>query len=251
MSSKLIDFEESKYQEATPILHSAPADIISPMHVLKKNVDLTQQVPVVTGGRMLFLTIKSLFDRIISGIGIILLSLLLIIVALLIWIESPGPVFFIQKRCGKNGKPFRMIKFRSMVADAESLQKDMAHLNETDSSIFKISNDARVTRLGKILRSTSIDELPQLFNVLKGDMSLVGPRPLIMDEMSFNPTWRKMRLSVKPGITGLWQVEARGSGLSQDWIKYDLYYVKHQSFCLDFKLLLKTVKVVLLRKGAC
>jgi lipopolysaccharide/colanic/teichoic acid biosynthesis glycosyltransferase len=170
--------------------------------------------------------------------------------AIIIKIESPGSVFYIQKRCGKGGKLFGMIKFRSMMANAEILQNEFIPLKETDGPMFKICNDPRITRLGKILRNTSIDELPQLFNVLKGEMSLVGPRPLIMDEMEFSPSWREMRLSVKPGITGVWQVEARSSRSFRDWIKYDVDYVKNRSLWLDIKILLKTIKVVLKREGA-
>jgi lipopolysaccharide/colanic/teichoic acid biosynthesis glycosyltransferase len=136
------------------------------------------------------------------------------------------------------------------MANAEKLHKDLIPFKDTDGPIFKISNDARVTRLGKILRTTSTDELPQLFNVLKGEMSLVGPRPLITDEMKFSPGWRDIRLSVKPGMTGLWQVEARSSRLFQDWIKYDVDYVKNRSLWLDIKILLKTIHVVLQREGA-
>ena len=186
---------------------------------------------------------------ILSSIGIVLLLPIFLLIAIVIKIESRGPVFYLQKRYGKDGKWSNMIKFRTMHANAEQLKKNLIHLKEVDGPMFKISNDPRITKLGRILRSTSIDELPQLFNVFKGEMSLVGPRPLITDEMKFSPTWRDIRLSVKPGMTGLWQVEARSSHSFQDWIKYDVDYVKNRSLWLDIKILLQTMKVVLKREG--
>ena len=204
----------------------------------------------ITGGlQKLYNIAKRIMDIVLSSIGIVLLLPLFFLFAILIKIESPGPVLYIQKRCGKSGRLFGMIKFRSMVVNAENLQNEFIPLKETDGPMFKISNDPRITKLGRILRSTSIDELPQLFNVLKGEMSLVGPRPLITDEMKFSPTWRDIRLSVKPGMTGLWQVEARSSHSFQDWIKYDVDYVKNRSLWLDIKILLQTMKVVLKREG--
>lgn len=188
-------------------------------------------------------------DIVISGIGIVLMLPFFLLIVIIIKIESRGPAFYIQKRCGKDGKLFGMIKFRSMVDNAEKLQKEFIPMKETDGPMFKISNDPRITKLGRILRSTSIDELPQLFNVLKGEMSLVGPRPLITDEMKFSPNWRDIRLSVKPGMTGLWQVEARSTLSFQDWIKYDVDYVKNRFLWNDIKILFQTIIVVLKREG--
>ena len=189
-------------------------------------------------------------DIVLSAIGIILLFPFFLLIAIAIKIDSPGPVFYIQKRCGIRGKFFGMVKFRTMVANAEKLHRELIPKKETDGPMFKISNDPRVTRLGRKLRNTSIDELPQLFNVLKGEMSLVGPRPLIMDEMKFSPSWRETRLKVKPGITGLWQIQGRSEAPFHDWIRYDVYYVKNQSLWLDIKILFKTIKVVLKKVGA-
>jgi len=143
-----------------------------------------------------------------------------------------------------------MYKFRTMVEDAEKLQEQLRDNNIVNGPMFKMENDPRVTRTGVFLRKTSLDELPQLFNVLKGEMSLLGPRPLKMEEMAFSPSWRNIRLSVKPGITGLWQVEARSSGLFHEWIKYDIYYVKHDSLWMDITILFKTIKGVLKKTGA-
>jgi lipopolysaccharide/colanic/teichoic acid biosynthesis glycosyltransferase len=189
-------------------------------------------------------------DIVLSSVGLLLLLPVFLIVALMIKIDSSGPVFYIQKRCGLQGKLFGMIKFRTMVTEAEMIHKALLASKETDGPMFKLSNDPRVTKLGRILRSTSIDELPQLFNVLKGDMSLVGPRPLIQEEMKFSPSWRDIRLKVKPGITGLWQVHGRSMAQFHDWIKYDVYYVKNQSCLTDMKILFKTIKVVFKKAGA-
>lgn len=231
-------------------LHRIEANLIPPDYEIKRIVDLSGIVSITGAMQKLYKITKRIMDIVLSGIGIVLLLPLFFLMAIIIKIESPGPVFYIQKRCGKGGKLFGMIKFRSMMANAEKLHKDFIPLKEMDGPMFKISNDARITRLGKILRNTSIDELPQLFNVFKGEMSLVGPRPLITDEMKFSPSWRDIRLSVKPGMTGLWQVEARSSRSFQDWIKYDVDYVKNRSLWLDIKILFKTIKVVLKREGA-
>jgi lipopolysaccharide/colanic/teichoic acid biosynthesis glycosyltransferase/NDP-sugar pyrophosphorylase family protein len=193
---------------------------------------------------------KRIMDLFLSLLWIIISLPLFLLIALLIKLESPGPVFYLQERGGKGGKPFKMIKFRSMVDKADHLQEVFFSQKETDGPIFKIPNDPRITKLGRLLRRTSLDELPQLINVLKGDMSLVGPRPLVMEEMKFSPSWRDIRLSVKPGITGLWQVKGRGEPHFQDWIKYDMAYVKNRSLCGDLKILLQTIRVVLKREGA-
>ena len=168
---------------------------------------------------------------------------LLFIIAILIRIDSKGPIFFLQKRCSKNGVEFNMYKFRTMVKDAELLKKRLT--NEVDGPMFKMKTDPRVTKVGEVLRSWSLDELPQLLNVLKGEMSLVGPRPLSSKEMVGDDTWRKIRLSVKPGMTGLWQITGRRSHKFSDWIKYDIEYVQKRSFFLDIKILLLTIFAIL------
>jgi lipopolysaccharide/colanic/teichoic acid biosynthesis glycosyltransferase/dTDP-glucose pyrophosphorylase len=193
---------------------------------------------------------KRAMDISISLLAILILSPFFILIALAIKLDSPGPVFFIQKRCGKDGKLFGMFKFRTMFVAAEKMQVELLPQKDTDGPMFKMINDPRITRVGKILRKTSLDEIPQLVNVIKGEMSLVGPRPLIMDEMKFSPSWRDTRLKVKPGITGLWQVQGRSETPFHEWIKYDIAYVKKQSIWLDLKILFKTLKVVFKKAGA-
>ena len=187
------------------------------------------------------------FRRILDIVGS-LLSLIVsfpffLIIAILMKINSKGPVFFLQKRCGKNGVEFNMYKFRTMVIAAELLKKRL--VNEVDGPMFKMKNDPRITKVGRILRRWSLDELPQLFNVLKGEMSLVGPRPLSSKEMIGDDNWRKIRLSVKPGMTGLWQIRGRRSNKFGDWIKNDIEYVQKRSFLMDIKILLLTTIAVL------
>ena len=177
-----------------------------------------------------------------------LLSPVFVVIAVLVKLDSRGPVIFFQRRCGKDWKEFRMLKFRTMALDAESLKGNLQ--NEIDGPMFKVSRDPRVTRIGRHLRSLSLDELPQLINVLRGEMSLVGPRPLAREEMSTNSRWVEARLSVKPGITGLWQIKARGTMKFSDWITYDMEYVEHRSFLGDIKILLLTIPAVIRRRGA-
>ncbi len=194
--------------------------------------------------------VKRLMDITLSAAGLVLLLPLLLLIALAIKLDSPGPSCYVQKRCGLRGKLFGMIKFRTMRTDAEKLHKELLSEKDTDGPMFKMFNDPRVTKVGKFLRKTSLDEILQLFNILKGDMSLVGPRPLIMEEMKFSPSWRDIRLKVKPGITGLWQVLGRRENSFHDWIQYDVYYVRKQSLWLDIKILFKTVKVVINKVGS-
>lgn len=173
---------------------------------------------------------------------------LFLIVAILIKLDSEGPVFYTQRRCGKDRKEFGMYKFRSMVKDAHLLRPLLT--NEVEGSVFKIKHDPRVTRVGRLLRRTSMDELPQLFNVVFGEMSIVGPRPLAEEEMVADENWRRLRLTVKPGITGLWQVKGRGNREFSEWIRYDIEYVKNQSLFLDIKVILMTFGAVLRGRGA-
>ena len=170
--------------------------------------------------------------------------------AILIKLTSPGPVLFKQKRCGLNGRQFVMYKFRSMVDNAEQLRVELEPLNEMDGPVFKSSHDPRITAIGKIIRRFSIDELPQVFNVLRGDMSLVGPRPPLPQEVARYQRWQRRRLSMKPGMTCLWQISGRNEVSFEDWMKLDLTYIDNWSLLLDLKILLKTVPVVLLGRGA-
>ena len=188
---------------------------------------------------------ERVFDILLSLIILFLTSPFFLLIPLLIKMDSKGPVFFRQSRCGKNGKEFQMIKFRSMIPKAEVLEKDLQAQNDVDGPMFKMKNDPRITRVGGILRKLDLDELPQFINVLKGDMSIVGPRPLSMEEMKFNPLWRDLRLTVKPGITGQWQVSERSEGSFRNWIRYDMYYVKNRSIWLDVKIIYKTIGIVI------
>jgi exopolysaccharide biosynthesis polyprenyl glycosylphosphotransferase len=195
---------------------------------------------------------KQLFDYCGACFLLVVLALPLLAVALLIKISSPGPVLFRQKRSGLNGQPFTMYKFRSMVSDAEQRKQELADLNEMSGPVFKITNDPRITPIGRFLRRSSIDELPQLINVLRGEMSLVGPRPLPVDEVKrFDDLAHRRRLSVKPGLTCTWQVSGRNNVADfTDWVRLDLEYIDNWSLWLDVKILCRTVPVVLFAKGA-
>jgi exopolysaccharide biosynthesis polyprenyl glycosylphosphotransferase len=194
---------------------------------------------------------KRLLDIIGSGVLLALLSPVLLVTTLLVKATSPGPAFFIQNRLGCHKRIFRMYKFRTMVQEAERMQQELECLNEADGPAFKIRDDPRITPIGQFLRKTSIDELPQLFNVLKGDMSLVGPRPMaVRDYNNFSEDWHRRRFSVKPGITCLWQVSGRSNLAFHQWMKLDMFYIDHWSLWLDMKILLKTIPAVLLRRGA-
>ena len=198
------------------------------------------------------LLIKSLIDRTGALLGLALLSWVFVITAIGIRLTSPGPVIFRQKRAGKNGKPFTMYKFRSMHTDAEMRQAELVAFNQMEGPVFKIDKDPRITKFGKFLRKTSIDEFPQLLNVLKGEMSLVGPRPLPIYEVEqFESTAQRRRLSMKPGLTCLWQISGRNQIKNFDeWVSLDLRYIDNWSLVLDAKILCKTIPVVLFGQGA-
>lgn len=193
----------------------------------------------------IYLFFKRAMDIIGSLCGIILLSPLLIIVALAIKIEDPrGSIFFSQQRCGKDNKLFPMYKFRSMVSNAEELLEELMEHNEMDGPVFKIKDDPRITRVGKFIRKTSIDELPQLFNILIGHMSIVGPRPAIPHEVAEYNDYHKQRLLVKPGLTCIWQVSGRNSIGFDEWMEMDLEYIEKRNLWMDIKLIFKTVGVL-------
>lgn len=198
----------------------------------------------------LYEVIKRLIDIVCSFLGVLVLSPLFIIIAIIIKTTSKGPVFFSQKRVGKNGKEFNMYKFRSMVVNAEELKEKLAAQNEMSGPMFKMKDDPRVTKVGKFIRKTSIDELPQLWNVLKGDMSLVGPRPSLPKEVAQFEDWMYKRLEVKPGLTCYWQVSGRNNIDFEDWMKLDIKYVDERSTWIDIKLIFKTVRVLLGDKNA-
>jgi len=195
--------------------------------------------------------IKRALDFSVSLLLIVFLSPLLVLTAILIKLSSPGPILFLQQRIGLNKRRFHIYKFRTMVADAERRMKQIEHLNEVTGPVFKIKNDPRITRLGRFLRKTSIDELPQLFNVLKGDMSLVGPRPMaVRDYEGFSEDWHRRRFSVRPGITCLWQILGRNSIPFERWMELDLQYIDQWSLWLDLEILMKTIPAVLKGSGA-
>jgi lipopolysaccharide/colanic/teichoic acid biosynthesis glycosyltransferase len=193
---------------------------------------------------------KRLIDVTGALVGLTLLSPLLLLIAALIKLTSPGPVLFTQWRSGRGGRRFRILKFRTMVADAENRKAQLRELNEQDGPAFKIKKDPRITWVGRILRTTSLDELPQLWNVLVGHMSLVGPRPLPCEETDNCKQWQRRRLDVTPGLTCIWQVRGRSSVSFYDWVRMDVEYIRRQSTWQDLKLLLLTVPAVLLHKGA-
>lgn len=194
---------------------------------------------------------KRIMDLLVGGTMLLFAAPVMIFTALAIKIESRGPVLFRQTRVGKHGRKFTMYKFRSMVVDAEAKKKELMHLNEMSGPVFKISRDPRITRVGGFIRKTSIDELPQLFNIVFGSMSLVGPRPPLPSEVEQYKAWQRRRLSVKPGLTGLWQVSGRSALTNfDDWLKLDLRYIDDWSLWLDLKIILRTVPAVLRRAGA-
>lgn len=201
--------------------------------------------------KVLYNILKRSLDFIASLVGLIILSPVVLVVAILIKLESKGPIIFSQKRIGLNGKEFKMYKFRSMVQNAEELKEKLQKQNEMSGPMFKIKNDPRVTKVGKFIRKTSIDELPQLINVLKGDMSLVGPRPSLPKEVENFEGWMLRRLDVKPGLTCYWQVSGRNNIDFEDWMKLDIKYVEERNFLLDLKLIFKTVFVLFGDKNAC
>lgn len=198
-----------------------------------------------------YLFVKRVFDVIASVLALILLSPLFAIVAILIKREDPkGPVFYSQIRVGKNGKTFRMYKFRSMVVDADQKLAELLSKSDVEGAMFKMKNDPRVTKIGKWIRHTSVDELPQLVNVLRGDMSLVGPRPPLPRECAEYSAYDKQRLYVKPGCTGLWQVSGRNDVNFDEMVKLDLEYIRTRGIIKDVAILFKTVGVMFHPNGA-
>ncbi|SCN23733.1 UDP-glucose:undecaprenyl-phosphate glucose-1-phosphate transferase [Clostridium sp. N3C] len=194
--------------------------------------------------------VKRLIDLVLSILGIILLSPLMLITAIAIKIESKGPIIFSQIRVGKDGKLFKMYKFRSMVENAEELKEKLLSQNEMSGPIFKMKEDPRITKVGKFIRKTSIDELPQLFNVIKGDMSLVGPRPNLPKEVAQFSEYHKLKLKAKPGLTCYWQVMGRSSIGFQEWMELDIKYIRERSIWIDLKLIFKTFFVLFGDKNA-
>ncbi len=220
-----------------------------------KKVDMLGDIPVITFANTFFdynkLIIKRAFDILGGLVGIVFTIIITIFLAPPLLIESPGPLIFKQKRVGKNGRYFYMYKFRSMYKDAEERKKELMDKNEMNGLMFKMTDDPRITKVGKFIRKTSIDEFPQFFNVLKGDMSLIGTRPPTVDEFKKYEGYHKRRLSIKPGITGMWQVSGRSSIEDfEEVVKLDLEYIDNWCLALDFKILLKTIAVIFVGRGA-
>jgi lipopolysaccharide/colanic/teichoic acid biosynthesis glycosyltransferase len=185
-----------------------------------------------------------------AAVGLLLILPFLPVLALAIKLSSPGPVLYRSIRLGRSGEPFVFYKFRSMVDGAHESRKYVLHMNEVDGPIFKITNDPRITRVGRFLRRSSLDEIPQLWNVLRGDMTLVGPRPPIPEEVEKYEPWQRRRLDVKPGLTCLWQISGRSKLGFDEWMRLDIQYIRHQSFLLDVKIILRTLPAVVSRDGA-
>jgi exopolysaccharide biosynthesis polyprenyl glycosylphosphotransferase len=196
------------------------------------------------------LLLKRAFDFIMALIALVVLSPLLVILAVLVKLSSPGPIFFSQTRCGLGGRKFTLYKFRSMRANADLLREELEALNEVDGPVFKIKNDPRCTPVGRFMRKFSLDELPQLVNIIKGDMSFVGPRPPLPEEVEKYERWQRRRLRMHPGLTCLWALEGRSKLSFRRWMELDLEYIDHWSMLLDWKIILKTVPIVLLGRGA-
>jgi exopolysaccharide biosynthesis polyprenyl glycosylphosphotransferase len=189
-------------------------------------------------------------ELVLATLLLLVLSPVLLAIAVAIKLDSPGTVLFRQLRCGLHGRPFTFLKFRSMQVDAEALKKQLAPYNEMDGPAFKMTNDPRVTPLGRFLRRTSLDELPQLWNIVRGDMSIVGPRPAVLEEVRQYEPWQRRRLSMKPGLTCLWQVNGRNELTFDEWMRLDLEYIDNWSLWLDVKIAIKTIPAVLFGRGA-
>jgi exopolysaccharide biosynthesis polyprenyl glycosylphosphotransferase len=196
------------------------------------------------------LLVKRVIDIVVSMVGLVVLSPVFALISILIKLEGPGPVFYRSPRCGRKGKIFNFYKFRSMICDADKQKESLHDKSEVSGPVFKIKSDPRVTFFGKFIRRYSLDELPQLFNVLRGDMSIVGPRPPTPDEVAKYDIWQMRRLDIRPGITCLWQVRGRSDLSFYKWVKWDLWYIDHWSLGLDIQILLWTIPAVLKGKGA-
>ena len=215
------------------------------------NCKLDEEQVIEINDSLVYLILKRIIDILLSLVGLVILFLPMCIVAIMIKLEDPkGPVFFAQNRCGKNNKLFQMYKFRSMYVNAEEMLEQLHSLNEMDGPVFKIKNDPRITKVGRFIRKTSLDELPQLINVLKGEMSIVGPRPALPREVNLYNDYQKQRLLVKPGITCIWQVSGRNNIGFTQWMEMDMDYIQKRGIILDLVLILKTIPALLGDKNA-
>lgn len=252
--------EHGKYEEAFLMLEdygiSARISVNMFPHVIAQvRLDELDTIPLLTFSTVpadvQALAMKRALDLVVAVLLSILSAPVVLITSLLVKVTSPGPVFFKQKRCGLNGRIFTLYKFRSMYEDAEARKAELAARNELTGPAFKMKNDPRVTKVGRFIRNTSIDELPQLWNVLRGDMSMVGPRPPLPDEVAQYARWQRRKLSMRPGLTCIWQVSGRNTVKDfNEWVKLDLQYIDTWSNWLDLKIVAMTIPTVLFRKGA-
>ncbi len=223
--------------------------------ISKTRLEILDGIPLLsfstTSQKDMQLFLKGLLDRVVALVGIIVLAPLMGLIALLIKLSSTGPILFSQTRIGLNGRQFTFYKFRTMVENAEELRAALSSENELSGPVFKIREDPRVTWLGGLLRRSSIDELPQLYNVLLGEMSLIGPRPPLPNEVEEYEPWQRRRLSMKPGLTCVWQVSGRNLVPFEKWMEMDLQYIDNWSLTLDLVIVLRTIPVVLRGYGAC
>ncbi len=227
---------------------------IFPHMISRVHLDELENIPLLTFTTIptneFALMVKRVIDVCVSAMLLLLFSPFIAAIAVLIKATSPGPVIFIQRRCGLNGRVFNMYKFRSMYIDAEERVHELKEANEVDGPVFKMKRDPRITPIGMFLRRTSLDELPQLWNVLKGDMSMVGPRPPLPEEVAKYERWQRRRLSMKPGLTCIWQISGRSKISFQEWMRLDLQYIDNWSLWLDLKIIFKTIPAVLSGRGA-
>lgn len=200
--------------------------------------------------RKKYLVIKRIYDIVFSFLALILLFPFLLMIAMIIKVDSKGTILFKQLRTGKDGKPFLMYKFRSMCENAEQMRDDLLEHNEMDGPVFKIAEDPRVTKFGRFIRRSSIDELPQLYNILRGEMSIVGPRPLAIVETKDFSDYENLRHLIKPGLTCYWQISGRNHLFFKDWIELDIKYINEMNLRTDLMIILRTVVVVIIKKGA-
>ncbi len=215
-----------------------------------EEIATAQIITTVYKSKKRYLFIKRLFDIVLSVTTIILLAPLFLVVALAIKLDSKGAVIYTQPRVTKNGRIFKMYKFRSMCENADRYLQDLQYLNEKDGPVFKIINDPRVTRVGKFIRRTSIDELPQLLNIIKGEMTIVGPRPPLISEVEQYTLQQKQRLTVTTGLTCYWQISGRSELTFDEWVTLDMKYIREQNMRTDIGIIIKTIPVVLLGRGA-
>lgn len=248
---------EAEIYSSTPLQIQHPPDLDLVVDLTDKEprleIDsrnwLTARASLPNATRLQLMT-RRILDVMTASVLMVALSPLLLVAALAVRLTSPGPILFRQTRAGKGGREFTLYKFRSMYVEAEEEQHELLDYNEVSGPVFKIREDPRLTRVGRLLRRSSIDELPQLWNVVRGDMCLVGPRPPIPDEVEHYTDWERQRLKVKPGITCIWQVSGRSELDFETWVKMDIEYIENWSLWLDLKLLARTIPAVISGRGA-